>query len=190
MQKLEQRTKRNTPTNASQVRSNCGLSLNREETLGVADLKTRSNNPDVNRLRHTGGLKAVVYVLSIAGEKLMPCNHAKGRKLVKSGKAKVIKMYPFTIQLTFECENRVQGVKFNMDPGYGNIGFSAITEKKELMSGIVELDNGTSSRLSERRMYRRGRRNKLWYRKPRFLNRKRKGGWLPPSVQRRYDTQN
>ena len=64
MQKLEQRTKRNTPTNASQVRSNCGLSLNRGKSLGVADLKTRSNNPDVNRLQYTGGLKAdCVYIV-------------------------------------------------------------------------------------------------------------------------------
>jgi hypothetical protein len=37
-------------------------------------------------------------------------------------------------------------------------------------------------------MYRRGRRNKLWYRKPRWANRKKKEGWLPPSTQRRYDT--
>ena len=37
-------------------------------------------------------------------------------------------------------------------------------------------------------MYRRGRRNKLRYRKARFLNRKIEKGWLPPSTQRRYDT--
>ena len=36
-------------------------------------------------------------------------------------------------------------------------------------------------------MYRRGRRNKLWYRQPRFLNRKKNEGWLPPAIQRRYD---
>jgi hypothetical protein len=37
-------------------------------------------------------------------------------------------------------------------------------------------------------MYRRGRRSRHhWYRKPRFLNRKAKKGWLPPSIQRRYD---
>lgn len=27
----------------------------------------------------------------------------------------------------------------------------------------------------------------MWYRKPRFLNRKKKQGWLPPSIQRKYD---
>jgi len=37
-------------------------------------------------------------------------------------------------------------------------------------------------------MYRIGRRNRLWYREPRFLNRSKPDGWLPPSIQRRYDT--
>ncbi len=36
-------------------------------------------------------------------------------------------------------------------------------------------------------MYRRLRRNKLRYRPARFLNRKKDKGWLPPSIQRRYD---
>ena len=112
MQKLEQRTKKNTPTDTPQVRGNCGLSLNREETLSVTDLKTRSNNPEVDLLQnHTGGLKAKVYVLSITNSRLMPCSSAKARKLLKKGRAKTIKLYPFTIKLLFECENKVQGVK-------------------------------------------------------------------------------
>jgi hypothetical protein len=37
-------------------------------------------------------------------------------------------------------------------------------------------------------MYRKYRRNKLWYRKPRFLNKKIEKGWLPPSIHRKYDT--
>jgi len=35
-----------TPTDVPQVRSNCGLLLNKEETLSVAGLKTPDNNPD------------------------------------------------------------------------------------------------------------------------------------------------
>ena len=38
----------NTPTDAPQVRSNCGLWLNREETLSAASKKTFYNNPDVD----------------------------------------------------------------------------------------------------------------------------------------------
>ncbi len=50
MQTLEERDIY-TPPNASQVRCNCDLALNREETLSVPGLKTSSNNSDVNQLR-------------------------------------------------------------------------------------------------------------------------------------------
>ena len=189
MQKLKQRTKKNTPTDAPQVRSNCGLLLNREETLSVTSLKTCLNNPDVDlHQQHTGELKAMVYVQNLEGKPLMSCTPCKARKLLKNNKAIVVKLYPFTIKLNFECENQIQPVKLGIDSGYKNIGFSAKTDKKELISGELILDNKTSERLYERRMYRRGRKNKLWYRKPRFLNRKKKEGWLPPSIHRKYDT--
>jgi len=188
MQTLKQRTKRNTPRNASQVSGNCDLQLNKEEILSVADLKTCSNIPEVNLLQHAGGLKDVVYVISIEGKPLMPCTPAKSRKLLKAKRAHVVKLYPFTIKLNFICENKVQEVSLGIDSGYGNVGFSAVTPKKEVMSGTLILDGRTSSRLTERRMYRRIKRSKLRYRKPRFLNRgNKKKGWLPPSVQRRYD---
>jgi len=61
------------------------------------------------------------------------------------------------------------------------------TEKKELLSGTLVLEGKTKERLTERRMYRRNRRNRLRYREPRFDNRIRSEGWLPPSVQRRFD---
>ena len=189
MQKLRKRTTTNTPTDTPQVRSNCDLQLNKEEILSVASLKTFLNNPEVDLQQHTVGLKAVVYVLSIEGKPLMPCKQAKARKLLESKKAVVVKLYPFTIKLTFECENQVQAVELGIDSGYQNIGYSCVTDKKELTCGTLILDGKTSSRLTERRMYRRNRRSRHnWYRKPRFLNRKKKEGWLPPSVQRRYDT--
>ncbi len=188
MQQLAKRRKTNTPTDAPQVRSNCGLPLNKEETLSVAGSKTSANNLEVDLHQHTGGPKAVVYVLSIDGLPLMPCNQAKARKLLKAKKACVVTCYPFTVQLNFVCENKVQDVHMGIDSGFKNIGFSCISANKELASGTVVLDAKTSDRLTERRMYRRGRRNKLWYRQPRFLNRKKRDGWLPPSTQRRYDT--
>jgi hypothetical protein len=187
MQQLAKRTNTNTPTDAPQVRSNCGLSLNKVETLSVANLKTSANNLDVDRHQHTGGLKAVVYVLSVDGTPLMPCSKAKARKLLKTEKARVVTCFPFTIQLKFVCENKVQDVKLGIDSGFQNIGFSCLSNTQELTSGTVVLDGKTSERLTERCMYRNGRRKKLWYRKPRFLNRKKRKDWLPPSIQRRYD---
>ena len=46
----------------------------------------------------------------------------------------------------------------------------------------------TSKRLIERKMYRRKRRYRLWYRKPKFNNRKKDQGWLPPSIKRKHNT--
>lgn len=185
MQKLRKRNTY-TPTDAPQVRSNCGLQLNKEETLSVASLKTSLNNPEVDLSQHTAKRKVVVYVISIDGNGLMPCTPAKAKKLMKSGKADLYKMYPFTIQLKFECENVVQEVDLGIDEGYSNIGFSAISPVKELISGTVILENKTSDRLTEKRMYRKQKRRKLWYRKLRFLNRKKRTGMLPPSVERKY----
>ena len=71
MQKLNRRDTY-TPTDAPQVRSNCGHALNRDESLSVHDLKTLSNNPDVDILQPTGGFKtsvsAFVFVLNMNGQ--------------------------------------------------------------------------------------------------------------------------
>jgi hypothetical protein len=163
------------------------LSLNKEETLSVISLKTFFNNPEVELHQRTGGLKANVCVLSIKGSPLMPCSASKARKLLRADKAKVKTIFPFTIKLNFECENQTQNITFGVDSGYVNVGFSAVTDKKELVSGTVFLDDKTSSRLNEKKMYRVGRRSRLWYRKPRFLNKKKKIGALSPSNKRRYN---
>jgi hypothetical protein len=156
----------------------------------VASLKTCSNNLEVDqRLTNSRDLQSLVFVLNVEGQPLMPTKPARARKMVENGKAKIVKLYPFTIKLNFECENKVQNVTLGIDTGYKNIGFSCVTEVKELISGTIILDGRTSSRLTEKSMYRRVRRNRhRWYREPRFLNRAKPEGWLPPSVQRRYDT--
>lgn len=199
MQKLSEELK-NVPTNASQVCSSTNFELNKEKTsypelkLSVQDNlknnKLTDNNIEVNRDQQTDrSLKAKVFVLNLQGKPLMPCSYAKSKRMVKAGKAKVVKRFPFTIQLNFNCENKTQEINLGIDSGYQNIGFSATTKKEELICGTLVLDGKTKERLDERRMYRRGKRARHhWYRKPRFNNRKKKEGWLPPSIQRRYDT--
>jgi hypothetical protein len=129
-----------------------------------------------------------IYVLNKRGEPLMPCSPRKARILLKEGKAKVTKNYPLIIQLTQATGEQIQECSLGIDSGAKNVGFSVITDKKEIVSGELILDQKTSERLTEKRMYRRGRRNKLWYRKPRFNNRKKSEGWLPPSIQRKFNT--
>jgi hypothetical protein len=142
----------------------------------------------VDQREQAPGFKSIVFVLSINGKPLMPCTSTKARHLLEGGKAHVVKQNPFVIKLNFECENQVQDCSLGIDSGFKNIGFSAITDKKEIVAGTLLLDQRTSERLIEKRMYRRGRRSRLWYRKPRFNNRKTAIGYLPPSTQRRFNT--
>ena len=132
----------------------------------------------------------MVYVISKSGQPLMPTeNHAKVRTLLKTQKAKVIKKCPFTIQLTYNSTNHTQEVTLGVDSGSKQIGLSATTKDKVLFESEVELRNDIVELLSTRRENRRSRRNrKTRYRKARFENRKRKDGWLAPSVQNKVDT--
>ena len=132
----------------------------------------------------------MVYVLSKDGQPLMPTkNHAKVRVLLKTGKAKVVKKFPFVIQLMYEGTKYTQEVVLGVDAGSKHIGLSATTKDKVLYEADVELRNDIVDLLSTRRQNRRTRRShKTRYRKARFDNRKRKTGWLAPSVQNKVDT--
>ena len=116
-------------------------------------------------------------------------NHAKVRILLQSKKAKVIRRCPFTIQLLYSSTNYTQNINLGVDAGSKHIGISATTKDKVLFESDVELRNDIVNLLSTRRQNRNSRRNrKTRYRKPRFNNRKRKDGWLAPSVQNKVDT--
>ena len=132
----------------------------------------------------------MVYVLNQNGQPLMPTeNHAKVRILLKNKKAKVIKRCPFTIQLAYDSTNYTQDITLGVDSGSKHIGLSATTRNKVLFESDVELRNDIVNLLSTRRQNRRTRRNrKTRYRKPRFNNRRRKEGWLTPSVQNKVDS--
>jgi len=132
----------------------------------------------------------MVYVLNKNGQPLMPTeNHAKVRVLLKQGKAKVVNKCPFTIQLLYSSTNYTQKVTLGVDSGSKHIGISATTKDRVLFESDVELRNDIVDLLSTRRELRRSRRNrKLRYRKPRFNNRRRKDGWLAPSVRQKVDS--
>ncbi|HDK7176562.1 TPA: HNH endonuclease [Clostridium botulinum] len=128
----------------------------------------------------------LVYVLNNQGNPLMPCKSSKARKLLKQNKAKVIKREPFTIQLLYGSSGYKQNITLGVDAGSKIMGLSATTEKQELFSGKMELRNDIVNLLSDRRQYRKSRRNrKTRYRKARFLNRVKfkNKGWLAPSIE-------
>ena len=95
-QKLDRRDTY-TPTGAPQACGNCDplqngvlKSLNREETLSVPDLKTPSNNPDVDIRSGMTGRGLRVPIINMYNETLMPTTSGKAGKLLNKGKAKVV----------------------------------------------------------------------------------------------------
>ena len=132
----------------------------------------------------------MVYVISKNGQPLMPTeNHAKVRILIRDKKAKIIKKCPFTIQLLYDSTTYTQEIVLGVDSGSKHIGLSATKKDKVLFESDVELRNDIVDLLSTRRQNRIARRShKTRYRKPRFNNRRRKDGWLTPSVQNKVDS--
>lgn len=131
----------------------------------------------------------MVYVISKNGKPLMPTkNFGKVRILLRKKKAKVIESKPFTIQLLYHSKEYTQPIKLGIDSGYSYIGFSAVGDKEEFISGELTLLKGMSERLKNKKMYRNNRRNRLRHRKPRFDNRKRAKGWLAPSLEHKLDS--
>ena len=130
----------------------------------------------------------MVYILDIDNNPLMPTGrHGHVRRLLRDGKACVVKRTPFTIKLNYRTTTYVQEVSLGIDAGTQHIGVSATTNSKELFSSEVVLRKDIVDLLSLRREQRRTRRNRLRYRKARFDNRKKKDGWLAPSVKNRVD---
>lgn len=130
----------------------------------------------------------MVYVISKDGHPLMPTKrHGKARRLLKEGKAKVVKRCPFVIQLMYDTTDVVQPITLGVDAGSKHIGLSATTEDTELYAAEIELRNNISELISIRRQNRRTRRNRLRYRPARFNNRVRSKhkGWLAPSVEQK-----
>ena len=130
----------------------------------------------------------MVYIIDIDNNPLMPTErHGHVRRLLRDGKACVVKRTPFTIKLNYRTTTYVQEVRLGIDAGTQHIGVSATTNSKELFSSEVMLRKDIVDLLSTRREQRKTRRNRLRHRKARFNNRKRKDGWLAPSVQNRVD---
>ncbi|MFA5790764.1 MAG: RNA-guided endonuclease IscB [Caldisericia bacterium] len=130
----------------------------------------------------------LVYVLDKNGYPLMPCSDYKARVLLEDGKAKVVKRTPFTIQLLHGVSGYKQEISLGVDAGYLNIGISAVSNSKELYSAEIKLRSDMVKLLSEKRTYRRTRRNRnTRYRQARFDNRAKAKGWLSPSITGKFN---
>jgi 5-methylcytosine-specific restriction endonuclease McrA len=128
-----------------------------------------------------------VFVLDKNKKPLNPTHPARARKLLKSGRAKVFKRFPFTIILPNVQGGEVNDCQLKIDPGSKTTGL-AILQGNRVIWGAELTHRGQQIRdnLTSRRQLRRSRRKrKTRYRKPRFLNRKPPEGWLAPSLMSR-----
>lgn len=124
-----------------------------------------------------------VFVTAEDGTPLMPTSPAHARRLLKCGRATILRYRPlFVIRLTGESEKNVQKTELCADAGI-HIGLSLKSEKHEYIS--LQADNlpNEKKRHDSRRKYRHARRNRKRYRQPRFSNRKKPEKWLAPTLQ-------
>lgn len=135
-----------------------------------------------------------VFVLSNTKKPLMPCSPARARQMLRDGKAAVYRRQPFTIILKYRSNGDTQPIEFKVDPGSKVTGLALIgnfPKQGRVVLWVANLEHRgwiVHLRLERRRIFRRGRRGRnIRYRSPRFLNRTKPKGWLPPSLRSRVD---
>lgn len=132
-----------------------------------------------------------VFVLDREGRPLDPCHPARARQLLRLGRAAIFRREPFTIILKDRMleELVTHPHRLKIDPGSKATGLALLREDLPRVVWAAEVQHrgeAVKLRLAERRSLRRARRGrKTRYRKPRFLNRRRPEGWLPPSLESR-----
>jgi RRXRR protein/HNH endonuclease len=126
-----------------------------------------------------------VYVRNQDSTPLMPCTPAKARKLLQTGKAKVVAHRPFTIQLSWSCEGHVQPVTLGIDKGSTTTGMVCVGNGKALLAAEVHHRRDVKAKMDARRAHRKSRRARQWYRPARWQNRasSKRSGRLPPSIK-------
>ena len=132
-----------------------------------------------------------VFVRNADGTPLAPTKRfARVRKQLRDGEAVVYCHEPFTIQYTTQHDTApVKQFTLGIDTGSKHVGASVADEHEEHLAMQVDLLEDESKRISKRREARRTRRHyTVEHRKPRFDNRRRSEGWLPPSIQHKLNT--
>lgn len=146
-----------------------------------------------------------VFVLDKRKKPLMPCSEKRARKLLAAGRARVHRMYPFTIRLVdrVQADSALQPLRLSIDPGSKGTGMALCRVEERIdadtgeigepvlhIAALVELvhrGHAIRDNLQRRAMLRRSRRGrKTRYRAPRFNNRGGdRAGWLAPSLLHR-----
>lgn len=126
----------------------------------------------------------MVFVLDTNKQPLNPCHPARARKLLRDGKAAVYMAQPFTIILDKVVdETPEKKYRVKIDYGSRHTGIAILKEDNVCWLGQLEHRTDIKKNIQQRGGYRRRRRSaNLRHREPRFNNRVRPNGWLPPSL--------
>ena len=135
-----------------------------------------------------------VPVIDEAHHPLAPCSPRRARILVQQGKAHGRHhngVYYLTLHRTIPQES-IQSSSLMIDPGKSFTGIAIVRDDQHsnravLFCATLQHRNDINKRLTQRASFRRTRRGRLRFRKPRFSNRRRKPGSLPPSLHSRLD---
>ena len=103
-----------------------------------------------------------IYVLGMDGDPQMPTKRKRHvEKMLQTGRARVFRQVPFTIQLTYKNQPVLQPVTIAEDPGRSNIGMAVVSLSGELLSAaVVQTRNKEIVKLMEKRkQHRRASRN-------------------------------
>lgn len=128
-----------------------------------------------------------VFVLDTDHVPQTPVHPAVARKLLTAKTAAVFRRVPFTIILKAVCATTLPVYRVKIDPGSTTTGLALLDKNKVIWAAeLSHRGQRIKDALMSRRGMRRNRRQrKTRYRPPRFLNRTRPEGWLPPSLQSR-----
>ena len=132
-----------------------------------------------------------VFVLGRDGNPLAPCERRRAWKLVKARRVRK-RWYLADDLLAIQLKDRdltnaePATLQVRCDAGVKNTGLAVVmttpTEDRVVFQTEITHRTGISRRLVDRKSHRRRRRGLVWRREPRFDNRRRPDGWMPPSI--------
>ena len=165
-------------------------------THTLARMRRTPKGDDLTVMNYTNHQPVPVY--SSDAEPLMPTHPARARKLLQNGRAvpqHVKGLFGIRLLDRTRAQSSVQDVAINIDLGSQTTGITIVTDDEDgqrTVLAALEIKHRAftiKATLTKRRAYRRTRRGRLRFHKPRLDNRCRATGTLPPSVDsRRVDT--
>jgi 5-methylcytosine-specific restriction endonuclease McrA len=132
------------------------------------------------------------FVVDQEKRPLDPIHPGRARFLLTAGHAAVWRRYPFTLILTDRTADEQtppEPLRLKIDPGAKTTGLALLSETSGQVVWAGELTHRgqqVKKNLEKRHACRRSRRQRhTRYRPARFLNRRTREGWLPPSLESR-----